>query len=143
MNPKIEDNIVIDETINEPLSNFLLSKLKAYNESKVGPYHRQHYNLYYKSTDDQIVAGIGGDILGKLCNIYVLWVDESIRNQGVGTKLIQELVKYAKSKNCQIIQLDTAEFQAKAFYEKCGFVTVAVLPEGFMEYDHYIMRKIP
>ena len=53
-----------------------------------------------------------------------------------------ELEKLAKSRGCEFIQLDTAEFQARGFYEKLGFQIVATLPRNFKGYATYILRKV-
>ncbi|MBM3887151.1 GNAT family N-acetyltransferase, partial [Candidatus Dependentiae bacterium] len=46
-----------------------------------------------------------------------------------------------KKQDCEFVQLDTAEFQAKEFYEKCGYQVIATLPKNFKNYTTYIMRK--
>ena len=55
--------------------------------------------------------------------VYVedLWVDESLRRQGYGKQLLQALENHFKDKGYNNINLITNEFQAPAFYEKCGY----------------------
>jgi ribosomal protein S18 acetylase RimI-like enzyme len=71
-----------------------------------------------------------------------LWVEEKRRHQGLGTKLFNELEKFAISKNCKMLQLYTTEFQAKKFYEKIGFSIAAILENAFMGHSVYTMRKL-
>lgn len=55
--------------------------------------------------------------------IYIedLWVDSKHRRKGYGKALIQELEKIFEGKGFNNINLCTSDFQAPAFYEKCGF----------------------
>lgn len=126
---------------NDPIEEMLLKKLREYNQSKIGSYKRQHFSLFLESPEKEIIAGMSGDILGPLCSIQLFWVDEAYRGQGVGSRLIEEVEKYAALSECTIIQLDTTEFQAKGFYETKGYLVVATLEKGFMGYVQYVMRK--
>lgn len=134
--------VYLDESKNEYVDGIILKGLKAYNETKIVPYSRENFLLFVKNKSGQLIAGLSGDILGDLCGIHLLWVDEAHRQKGIGGKIIKELEKYALSKKCKIIQLDTTEFQANDFYRKHGYLATATLDKGFMGYTQYIMRKI-
>jgi len=51
-----------------------------------------------------------------------LFLKDEYRGKGLGTKLMNEIKKYAKLENCDIIQWQTPNFNAKAikFYQKLG-----------------------
>lgn len=115
--------------------------MNAYDESKIEPYNCYPYTIFIKRNDAKIIAGLYGDIFGTICRIECLWVEEKRRHQGLGTKLFNELEKFAISKNCKILQLYTTEFQAKEFYEKIGFSIAAILENAFMGHSVYTMRK--
>ena len=116
--------------------------MNTYNKSKIGPYSILPFTIFIKAQDTKIIAGLNGDIFGTVCRVDCFWVEEKRRYQGLGTKLLQELEKFAISKKCKILQLYTAEFQAREFYEKIGFTTPAILENGFMGHREYIMRKM-
>lgn len=61
--------------------------------------------------------------------ITTLIVDEKIRNQGIGKKLMDELIHIAKRHHCKKIELDSApsRTQAHQFYIKLGFENRAYL----------------
>ena len=126
----------------DTIANYLSTELKSYNESIVGPYQRKPYAIYIKSQSGEVIAGIKGDVFERICSVHLMWVHENCRQQGFGKKIMLRLDKYATKMGCKFIQLDTAAFQAKAFYEKLGFSTIATLPEGFMGSNQYIMRKV-
>lgn len=134
--------VYLDESNNEnTVNNIILKGLKSYNESKIGLYSRKPFLLFIRSQKGNVIGGLSGDILGNLCGIHLMWVDEQHRKKGLGAKIIGTLEQYALSKGIDFIQLDTTEFQAKDFYEKLGYVTVSILDQGFMGYKQYIMRK--
>lgn len=137
-----DDQIYIEENFCDTIANYLATELKRYNKSIVGHYQRKPYAIYIKLKSGEIIAGIKGDVFERICSVHLMWVHENYRQQGFGKKIMLKLDKYATKKGCKFIQLDTVAFQAKDFYEKLGFHTIATLPEGFMGHDQYIMRKI-
>ena len=55
--------------------------------------------------------------------VYIddLWVDESHRGQGHGRTLLKALEDHFRGQGFNNINLVTSQFQAPAFYKKCGF----------------------
>ncbi|WP_436374055.1 GNAT family N-acetyltransferase [Cytobacillus sp. BC1816] len=69
--------------------------------------------------------------------VDVLWVDDSLRGQGKGQKLIQEDVTSACEQGFTMMRLVTFSFQAPDFYNKLGFKKKGKLknfPKGFSHY---------
>jgi ribosomal protein S18 acetylase RimI-like enzyme len=70
-----------------------------------------------------------GNIVGVLTGhsyymeVYIsdLIVLEEHRNKNIGSKLVQTVEEYHKSKGFENINLTTYSFQAPEFYKKCGF----------------------
>lgn len=52
-----------------------------------------------------------------------LYVDKEYRKQGIGEKLIQTAMNFAKENNAQFVQLSTAvdNYTAQSLYEQIGF----------------------
>ena len=106
--------IILDDKDN------ILGILKAYT-------YKTHHKFQFKSIKLIIV-----DILDHfvLCDIkegdfYIseIAIDESLRGQGLGKKVMSDAIDYAKSKNYKRIILD-ADFRnngAKSLYEELGF----------------------
>lgn len=139
---KSQFKISIDFTENEIVATTLYENLKKFNESIIGPYKTKPFFIYVTNDKNEIIGGIKGDFFGELCRVYTVWIHENNRQKGLGTELFKNIDVIAKKNKCKIIQLDTAEFQAKEFYEKLGFSVVATLPSNFMGYTSYILRKI-
>ena len=98
----------------------------------------------YKVTDPEGHL-IGGCILVtdelKTAKIYVLWVDEAFRGQGIASALMRECERKAREQGCYLAQIGTFDFQAKPFYDKHGYsviVTTRDFPKG---HEHYFMQK--
>jgi len=76
-----------------------------------------------------VAYGTDKEVLGVLmaytafAEIYVddLWVEPSQRKKGLGRELLAQLEMRFEGKGYNNINLVTSQFQAPAFYEKCGF----------------------
>ena len=64
---------------------------------------------------------------GFICNVYT---DEKYRNQGIQTRLIEEVIKYSNDNNLCELDLSTDNDVAISLYKKCGFV-----------FDSWAMKK--
>lgn len=134
-------SIVVDCSENQTVGDILYSNLKLFNESIIGAYETKPFCIYATNNENEVIGGVKGDIFGQLCRIFTLWIDENYRGKNIGSKIFKKLDKLANDNNCKIIQTDTTEFQAKEFYEKMGFTVFATLPNNFMGYKSYILRK--
>jgi ribosomal protein S18 acetylase RimI-like enzyme len=137
--PKV--NVITDINTTQQIADYLATNLKQFNELHIGPYERKPYVIYIENDDAVIIGGLKGDILENVCSVHTVWVHENYRHKGLGSRLFKQLEDFAKMHRCEFIQLDTAEFQAKSFYEKIGFSEVAQLLHNFKSYTTYIMRK--
>ena len=115
-------------------------RMTEYHELQVGPYKRESFTITVKDNNN-LIAGLNGSILGPLCNVFDLWVDEEFRHKKIGTKIMAQCVAIAKDQKCKMIQLTTSEIHSKPFYEKIGYEMVTIIPEEFMGHDSVIMRK--
>lgn len=131
-----------DSNETQRVGKIIGENLKKFNESKIGAYHFKPFSIYITNDEENIIGGLKGEIFEKVCMIQTVWVHEAERKRGLGSMLFKKLEEFAKESTCKIIQLDSAEFQAKQFYEKIGFSVVATLPENFKGYTTYILRKI-
>lgn len=73
---------------------------------------------------DQVIGGAIGRTWGQACELQQLWVLETLRQTGVGTRLMDAFEKAAQNRGCALIYLDTFCFQAPKFYEARGYKTV-------------------
>lgn len=116
-----------------------------YNSSKV-PFTQdppfKSINRMIKGLDGEVVAGINSILYCWNCfYIDVLWVKEAFRNKGYGLALLNEVEKVAKENGCNLIHLDTFDFQAKDFYLKHGYEIFGVLDDCPSGHKRYFMKK--
>src|SRR5262245_65881752 len=69
---------------------------------------------FFVREGDRIVAGVCGNTWGGTCEVRQLWVEESQRHCGLGTKLLQATEREARRRGCTPIILMTFSLQAAA-----------------------------
>lgn len=106
----------------------------------------KHFDINRKivGENNSVIAGcVAGGWWWNAVYVDALWVDEKYRGQGLGSMLLKDIEKTAGENNCDLIHLDTFDFQAKDFYIKHGYEVFGVLedsPEGHCRY--YLKKKI-
>ena len=71
-----------------------------------------------------IVAGISGWTWGDCCELQSLWVEPSLRGQGLATRLVAAAEAEAAARGCSQTVHFTYDFQARDFYERNGYELV-------------------
>src|SRR5215475_9487020 len=120
---------------------YLEDRLYEFNSAATGITDGEWLAIFVRDAGDRIVAGICGNTWGGCAEIRQFWVDESLRGQGLGTKLLKAAEDEALRRGCRQILLQTFDFQAPDFYVKHGFEIVAEVvdhPHGHM---NLLMRK--
>ncbi|MFX1368871.1 MAG: GNAT family N-acetyltransferase [Promethearchaeota archaeon] len=72
---------------------------------------------------DEVVGVVGCRLMHGTCLLTHMAVDKIHRGKGVGTALVEQVIRYAKENNAFKIWLDTVPFlrEAISLYEKFGF----------------------
>jgi len=76
----------------------------------------------------RIVGGAQGLLWGASVHITAMWVDENQRGKGHGAALLGAVENYAASQGYLLAYLETMSFQARPFYEGCGYRVFGELP---------------
>ena len=131
---------------NGPDKAFLVDKLVDYNLSQVPATQEENFiDLSRKvlSEDGKILAGIIVRMYCWRC-IYIdtFWIDESMRGEGLGTLLLEEVERVAKENGSHLIHLDTFDFQAKDFYLAHGYSVFGELEDCPKGHTRYFMSKV-
>ncbi|NFQ03722.1 GNAT family N-acetyltransferase [Clostridium sporogenes] len=139
------NNYIIRESSSEKEADLIVDRIVEYNLSKV-PGKQEvpllSINRVIEDTNGEIIAGILSKMYCWNC-IYIdaLWVKEEYRKGKLGTKLLKEIEKIAKEKDCHLIHLDTFDFQAKDFYIRHGYEIFGVLDQCPENHKRYFMKK--
>ncbi len=99
----------------------LTDGLLKYHAQKGHPRRAEEINIFIKDKYKKVVGGIIITILWNGMEINSLWVEEKLRGQSFGRKLVETAEKEAKIRGCTIAYTNTFTWQAPGFYEKMGY----------------------
>jgi ribosomal protein S18 acetylase RimI-like enzyme len=120
--------------------------LKAYNESKVGPYQRRQVVVEAFDESDTFVGGVYGWLLWGWLYVDYLWVHESHRHGQIGSRLLHACEQFAVTHGIQNARLHTGSFQAPDFYKKHGYEVFATLdeisPNGEAQVEYFMKKRL-
>lgn len=118
--------------------------LMAYNIRQVLPTQEEPFFKICRCAKGDKGGLLGGVLAcgvlwGILC-IETVWVREECRGRHIASQLLAEVEEEGRRRGCYVAQLDTFDFQARGFYEKCGyevFGTLEDVPKGHKRYYMY------
>ena len=96
-----------------------------------------------RNAEGTIVGGVTGSTASALgwCQINRLWVAETHRGTGLGTRLMLAAEAEALRRGCRHVRLETVEFQAPEFYRKLGYVEYGRLEGSVGVHAELMLRK--
>jgi ribosomal protein S18 acetylase RimI-like enzyme len=105
--------------------------LLAFNMEHVGRNPQSaSVNLFLRNQSGQVIGGLLGGWRWGWLYIDKLWVQDSYRQRGGGSRLLKTAEAEAVAAGCTDAVLETFSFQARGFYEGHGYHVYATL-EGF------------
>ncbi len=69
-----------------------------------------------------------------------LWIDQTLRHQGWGTKLMHEAEKMGREHGASFVTLNTMDWEALPFYQKLGYTT-EFIREGYEKNSKMFMLR--
>ena len=107
----------------------------AYHSSKghIRKEKDDYLSIVIKNQKNNILGAIVVSFRWGAMHIETLWINESIRKKGWGTKLMKKVEKEAIKRKCHLSYTDTFSWQAPKFYEKLGYTLYGKLndyPKG-------------
>jgi len=97
--------------------------------------------VFARDADGALRGGAVGKVNWNWLHVSLLWVDESLRQSGTGSKLMTELENAARERGCEQAHLDTFSYQAKPFYEGLGYAEFARLEDYPPGHTRFFLRK--
>ena len=107
------DNQQLEQYLSEAITRYGIDQLKGESPRK------QYYSL--KNHENIIVGGIMGYATLNMFFISHLYVNESVRNQGLGQKLLIAIENSATKLGCNLLRLNTLNEQTGNLYARAGF----------------------
>ena len=119
----------------------IIAGLVAHNES-CAPGVREAETLSRKLTDDKgkLVAGIEASIDDWDDLFFDIWVEEPYRNQGLGTRLLEEVEQEAREKGAYLALIWCFDWQME-FFKKRGYTVCCEAEDCPRGHTFYCMRK--
>lgn len=79
------------------------------------------FSIFIKDQKEQVLGGACGTLFYGSLYVDSLWVDEILRNQGWGKRLMQEAEKIGRQHGALFVTLNTMDWEALEFYQKLGY----------------------
>jgi ribosomal protein S18 acetylase RimI-like enzyme len=114
--PRREDVALLDE------------RLYEFNASASGVDDGRSLAIFVRDGDGTIVAGLHGWTWGGTGFVQAIWVHQTRRGRGLGSRLLSAAEAEARRRGCHQMHLDTHSYQAPRFYEKLGYEVIGTLP---------------
>ena len=136
------DELRIDEQVSEADRETVLSGLFAFNEARIGPANLRPVQLVVRDVRGTVIAGLLGNTKWGWLYVEKLWVSETARGHGLGSRLLARAEEIAQERDCVGAYLTTFEHQARPFYEQRGYQLFGTLdgyPAGTREY--YVCKR--
>ena len=114
--------------------------LGSFNDA-AAPLHEVQRLSCFARAGDEVVGGAVGRRWGRCAEIQQLWVAESHRGRGIGSRLVRAFERRAAEHGVRHFYLETLSFQAPRFYETLGYrreYALDVYPHGYVK---YLMRR--
>ena len=97
--------------------------------------------LSLRDGDGALVGGVYGATMWEWLMIDGLWVDDRLRGQGHGGRLLARAEEIAVGRGCRGAWLGTFDFQARAFYERHGYTVFAELADFPAGHTHFHLKR--
>jgi len=137
---ELDLELKIIDSPSENLVNEIRKNLQEFNLEHWETQEKTKHVVELRSGHD-LVGGLAFTLFGHWLEVHFFWVDPRKRRSGIGKKLILLAEEYALENGCKFACLNTLDFQAKPFYEKCGYKVVYEQKNYPISGSKYYMEK--
>ena len=129
--------LVIEEHPASHDLEFMEQRIIAYNYRAAAADDGRGLACFVRDDQGHMLAGITGYTWAGMAEIEFLWVDERLRGQGIGARLLAAVEAEARLRGCERIIVSTYSFQAPQFYQSQGYAVMGQIndcPPGHINY---------
>jgi len=138
----------LSDNQNQQLRDEIHQQIKAFNDAISEP-HRQArkegnvrpLHILLRDNEGNLAGGLIADTYWNWLDVDDFWLDERVRGMGIGRIMLQAAEQEAIARGCRFAKLETFSFQARGFYEKCGYHVVGQLDDYPLGQSFYWLRK--
>lgn len=132
--------VALEEPLDDATRDTVRFGLRDYNLSK-SPTGYAPVNIIARNAGSEVVGGaLGWTAWGELY-VDILWVADSARGKGVGSRLMTAIEEQARQRECHRVHLGTMSHQAPEFYPRAGYVQCGFFPGANGWPDRYMYYK--
>lgn len=131
-------------TIENPASSATMAELDAgllAHAAQHVPIIHQRLAVFLRDESGEIRGGAIGGTFWNWLDLRQVWVDEALRGQGWGKKLLQAAEKEAKTRDCIGVAADTTSFQSLDFYLRLGYEVFGTIENRPPNHRSYFIQK--
>ena len=123
--------------IDERVRQFIISGIDYYSIAATGLPDYFPINYVLRAERGDVLGGLLGHLWGGWLQVTHLWVAETVRGAGYGTRLMKDAESYARSRGAIGATVETHSFQARPLYERLGYEVFGTLdghPPGHVKF---------
>jgi GNAT superfamily N-acetyltransferase len=136
-----DEDLTIEDNPREADVDYIEDRLDAFNITTTGYDDYRSLAVFVRDGGGALVAGLTGFTWGGTLRIAYLWVDETLRGQGYGARLMAAAEREALARGCRQAVLETHSFQAPAFYSKLGYTQSGGAEDWPVGYQELYFQK--
>ncbi len=134
-------SLVVETNPNPADTQAIRDGLTAYNLQFGVDDRFQELVIAARDGSGRLVGGLLGGTCFSWLHVGWLWLEDSARAAGLGSRLLSMAEEEARQRGCLFAQLETHEFQAPDFYRKQGYTLFAELPDFPPGHTKYFFMK--
>lgn len=131
--------LLVDSTAEE-CQRFFEEEWEPYNRAQGITWSVGSIHLVARG-EGRILGAAAGSVGGGVGELKQILVVQRAGGQGVGSRLLTTFESRCRAMGCHQLRLETAEYQARGFYERHGFVVLHTLEDDRFHRRWYVMGK--
>ena len=135
------DALTVEGTPNPVDVAALSERLYEYNAAATGHDDGQELAVFVRGEDGEIRGGLYGWTWAGRLQIQYLWLHDSLRGQGYGSRLLAAAEEAGRQRGCPVAFVETYSFQAPDFYRAHGYEIYHTQDEFPPGHWHYFLKK--
>ena len=115
--------------------------LFLFEENRLGSPEHAHFAIFLRDDLGQIQGGVDGHVMWHRLFIKTLWIPETLRRQGLGTRLMHAAEEEARQRQCRSLWLTALGDRALHFYARLDYTVFGVLEDYVKDQSLYSLQK--
>jgi GNAT superfamily N-acetyltransferase len=119
----------------------ILDELHRYSAAQTTDSELQSLSIFLRNPEGNVIGRLLGETFWGWLYVEFMWIEESLRGQGYGKRLLAAAETEAMKRGCNNALLDTFSFQAFEFYQRCGYEIFGTLEDFPKPHKRFYMKK--